>query len=255
MHIKITESLARTLSAHKNDTLTAYFIGDNMKVRNFVVEDIIEDPALIDKNAQIAFAGISDLQRVKGLRTGEADCLEVRLLPALKDRRSINAIAPELAYETGYRAISSTARFPAIYDWLEILDANVILILILMCIVAGFNMVSGFLILIMRSTSTIVTLSALGMNFKQIGKTFLRLACGSTLKGLLIGNATALLFCIIQACTHFLKLDPQNYFVSYLPIHLDAVQIILANLLAFAAVILLVAIPTRRISRIDSKYL
>ena len=192
---------------------------------------------------------------MKGLRTGEADCLEVRLLPALKDRRSINAIAPELAYETGYRAISSTARFPAIYDWLEILDANVILILILMCIVAGFNMVSGFLILIMRSTSTIVTLSALGMNFKQIGKTFLRLACGSTLKGLLIGNATALLFCIIQDCTHFLKLDPQNYFVSYLPIHLDAVQIILANLLAFAAVILLVAIPTRRISRIDSKYL
>ena len=255
LHVKITESLARTLSAHKNDTLTAYFIGDNMKVRNFVVEDIIEDPALIDKNAQIAFAGISDLQRVKGLRTGEADCLEVRLLPALKDRRSINAIAPELAYETGYRVISSTARFPAIYDWLEILDANVILILILMCIVAGFNMVSGFLILIMRSTSTIVTLSALGMNFKQIGKTFLRLACGSTLKGLLIGNATALLFCIIQACTHFLKLDPQNYFVSYLPIHLDAVQIILANLLAFAAVILLVAIPTRRISRIDSKYL
>ena len=226
-----------------------------MKVRNFVVEDIIEDPALIDKNAQIAFAGISDLQRVKGLRTGEADCLEVRLLPALKDRRLIDAIAPELAYETGYRAISSTARFPAIYDWLEILDANVILILILMCIVAGFNMVSGFLILIMRSTSTIVTLSALGMNSKQIGKTFLRLACGSTLKGLLIGNAAALLFCIIQAYTHFLKLDPQNYFVSYLPIHLDAVQIILANLLAFAAVILLVAIPTRRISRIDSKYL
>ncbi len=255
LHVKITKSLARTLSAHKNDTLTAYFIGDKMKVRNFVVEEIIEDPALIDKNAQIAFAGISDLQRVKGLRTGEADCLEVRLLPALKDRRSIDAIAPELAYETGYRAISSTARFPAIYDWLEILDANVILILILMCIVAGFNMVSGFLILIMRSTSTIVTLSALGMNSKQIGKTFLRLACGSTLKGLLIGNAAALLFCIIQACTHFLKLDPQNYFVSYLPIHLDAVQIILANLLAFAAVILLVAIPTRRISRIDSKYL
>ena len=72
LHIKITESLARTLSAHKNDTLTAYFIGDKMKVRNFVVEDIIEDPALIDKNAQIAFAGISDLQRVKGLHTGEA---------------------------------------------------------------------------------------------------------------------------------------------------------------------------------------
>ena len=91
-----------------------------------------------------------------------------------------------------------------IYDWLEILDANVILILILMCIVAGFNMVSGFLILIMRSTSTIVTLSALGMNSKQIRKTFLRLACGSTLKGLLIGNAAALLFCIIQVFTHFL---------------------------------------------------
>lgn len=246
--IIIPHSLSENLNAEKGDTLLSYFISDKVKIRKFEICEVTEDPALLEKNTIIAYLSSKDLIRIKGR---EVQCLEIRLAPHLKNRKNIDKIAPELAYHTGLQVITSTSRFPAIYDWLEILDANVLLILALMCLVAAFNMVSGFLILIMRSTSTIGVLKTLGMNTSQLVTTFMRMASNNTLKGLFIGDIAALILCLIQAKTHIIKLDPQNYFVSFVPIHIDLSGILLTNILAWICVMLFVLIPARRISRID----
>ncbi len=247
----IPMSLAKKLDVSQGDTLLSYFIADKVKARNFIVQDIIPDPALLDRNSVVVYASTSDLQRLKGYSADEADCLEIRLTPQNQGRRAIDDITAELAYKTGLQALSSTKSYPAIYDWLQILDTNVLVIMTLMCIVAGFNMISAFLITVIRNTSTIGTLKTLGMTGRQISRAFVLSAARTSLKGLFIGDAAALLFCLVQSHTHLLKLDAENYFVSYVPIYADIPLIVLANAAALVIIMAFVSIPTGKISRID----
>ena len=153
--------------------------------------------------------------------------------------------------EEGLVATSSVRTYPQLFDWLDLLDFNVLVILVLMIVVAGFNMVSGLLIVLFRNIATIGTLKTLGMGDRAIGRVFLRVAGGVVLKGMVAGNVLALLFCILQQTTHFLKLDPANYFVSFVPVHIDLPWILAADAVAFAAIMLLLLIPTLFIARVD----
>ena len=105
--------------------------------------------------------------------------------------------------------------------------------------------------MIMRSTTTIGTLKAIGMDNRSIASTFLRVASRSTVLGLLAGNAAAILLCALQNATHFLKLDPAFYFVSYVPVKLNIGAILATDLGAWAVIMLLMLIPSMLISRID----
>ena len=137
------------------------------------------------------------------------------------------------------------------FDWLNLLDFNVWVILILMTVVAGFNMVSGLLILLFRSISTIGTLKSLGMTDRAIGKVFLRVSSRLVLTGMAIGNGLALLFCLVQGTWHLIKLNPVNYFVSWVPVHVNLPLILLADLVAYGAIMLILLIPTLFIARVD----
>lgn len=89
------------------------------------------------------------------------------------------------------------------------------------------------------------------MTSGAVSKTFVRMAAEMVLKGLVVGNALALILCLIQDRTQLLKLDPENYFVSYVPVHVDLPLILMANLVAFAVIMLAVSLPTRKIAQID----
>ena len=120
-----------------------------------------------------------------------------------------------------------------------------------MTAVAGFNMISGLLILLFRNISTIGTLKSLGMTDRSIAGVFLRTAARTVGLGMLAGNAAALLFCALQAATKFLKLNPENYFVSFVPVHVNIPGILLADAAAFAVIMLLLLIPSLFISKVD----
>ena len=125
------------------------------------------------------------------------------------------------------------------------------MILVLMTIVAGFNMISGLLILLFRNISTIGTLKALGMTDLSISAIFLRVSSSLVLKGMGIGNALALLFCMLQGSTHMIRLNPENYYVSFVPVHLNPAGILLADLSAYLVIMLLLLIPSLYVSRVD----
>jgi lipoprotein-releasing system permease protein len=120
-----------------------------------------------------------------------------------------------------------------------------------MTVVAGFNMISGLLIMLFENISTIGLLKSLGMADKAIAKVFLSSSAVLTAKGMAIGNALAIIFCILQSSTHVLKLDPVNYFVSYVPVHLDFGLILTADVISFVAIMLLLLIPCIFISKVD----
>jgi lipoprotein-releasing system permease protein len=146
---------------------------------------------------------------------------------------------------------SSVRMFPQLFDWLNLIDFNVLFILGLMTLVAGFNMISGLLIMLFENISTIGLLKSLGMRDKEIAKTFLLSSSSLILKGMTIGNVMALAFCVIQKYTHILKLDPANYFVSHVPVSINLTSILVADFVAYIIIMLLLLIPSVFISRVD----
>ena len=208
----------------------------------------------------VVLADIRDLQRLNEWEEGEVSALEIALRRPFRDsegmRRmtgNIGAVALNRIGETDDTLVATSVmdRYPQIFDWLNLIDLNVVFILVVMAVVAGFNMVSGLLISLVRTISTIGTLKSVGMTDRSIAKVFLRVSSGIVLKGMGLGNGIALLLCGMQGATHLLKLNPQNYFVSFVPVRLNLAGILAADAAAYLAIMLLLLIPCLFIARVD----
>ncbi|MBQ6287167.1 MAG: ABC transporter permease [Bacteroidales bacterium] len=257
--VSIPTRLSQLLDLHPGDKMLSYFVGENVKVRNFVVRDVYE--GIMDGTDNIiVLADIKDIRRLNGWSDDEVSTLEMSLVPSARSSAGIRRVTDEVGMmaleeasddDDTLVATSVLSRYPQIFDWLTLIDFNVLIILILMTIVAGFNMISGLLIMLFRNISTIGTLKSLGMTDRSIAKVFLKVASVIVLKGLLIGNLAALLFCFIQKWTHLLKLNPENYFVSFVPVHLNLPGVIAADVLSFLVIMVLLLIPCLFIARVD----
>lgn len=256
---RIPAGLASGFGLSEGGSFTSYFLGSRLKARNFKVGTVYENP-LESEDKTVIFTSIDDLRRVCGYGENEADAIELGLSDRIRTREEYRRMALEAgavcyqqAGENGTVLSPETLyeKFPQLFDWLDLIDVNVLAILILMTIVAGFNMISGLLIVLFRSISTIGTLKSLGMTDRGIAGVFLRLSARMVIKGMAVGNAAALAICWIQSATHLLKLDPANYFLSFVPVSIDFGQLLLCDLAAFAGIMLLLLIPTLFISRVD----
>ena len=248
--VRIPSGLAASLGKGPGDDFAAYFISDRIKVRRFTIESVYDNAVDAGDNI-IVYLPISDMQRLNGWHDDEISALELMLERRPKSRMEMREKADEAGMVTGLAASASTDRYAQLFDWLNLIEYNVYAILVLMAVVAGFNMISGLLILLFRNISTIGTLKSLGMTDRSIAGVFLRMSARLAGAGMLIGNAAALLFCLIQGTTHILKLNPENYFVSFVPVDVNLPGILLADAAAFAVIMLLQLIPTLFISKVD----
>ena len=247
--VSIPHRLQEIMGLGTGEDLTTYFVGEKVRARKFHIEKVHRDIMEADDNL-IVYASLEDMQRLNGWSEDEVSCLEVRLKDA--SRKALIEAQAYIGYMLPEYYVSSSARtYPQIFDWLDLLDVNVLIVLILMTVVAGFNMVSGLLVMLLRNISLIGTLKALGMQDRAVGRLFVRIGAESVLKGMLGGNALAIIFCLIQGWTHVIPLDPANYFVSWVPVHLPFWGILGADAAAFAGIILLMWLPALGISKID----
>ena len=259
LQASIPSGLASKMSLKEGDAMLTYFVGENVKARRFTVASVYDNPLDIEE-ALIVYVPLEDMQRLNDWEEDQASALEVTLGSAYKSTLAMEDKAAELGNiavlqaqddEPNMMATSIVSQYPQLFDWLDLIDFNVFFILLLMAIVAGFNMISGLLILLFRNISTIGTLKALGMTDKGIGKVFLRVSSNLVLKGMLIGNALALIFCLVQGRTHFIKLNPENYFVGFVPVAVDIPMILVADLAAYLVIMLLLLLPSLFISKVD----
>lgn len=257
--VSIPRRLASITGLGVGDRMPSYFVGENVKARQFNIVSVY-DSMLETDDRLVVYADVSDMQRLNGWTDDEVSSLEVIIKEDSKDERDIRNAAEEIGTiinlrssedEASVIALSSVSEYPQLYGWLDMIDFNVFFILMLMTIVAGFNMISGLLIMLFENISTIGLLKSLGMTDKAIAKVFLSSSAVLTAKGMAIGNAIAILFCVIQSSTHLLKLDPSNYFVSFVPVHLDMGTVLAADLGAFIVIMLLLLIPCLFISKVD----
>ena len=255
LQAQIPARLAAKLQLSEGDGFTAWFVEDKVRARKFTVRGIYE--GLIDSDETLTIiVPLADMQRLCGWDSGQAGALEVLLKnPDAADNTafemSVISYGNHKEEEDILMASTARARYPQLFDWLDLIDVNVLAIIMLMIVVAGFNMISGLLILLFRNISTIGMLKSLGMGNRAIAGVFMRVAARIVAVGMLIGNAAALLFCLVQGSTHLIKLNPANYFVSFVPVSVNPVTVLLVDGLAFLAIMLLLLIPTLFISRVD----
>ena len=253
--ILISRTTANSLGFETGDDVVVYFIGEEVKVRKFRLCGIY-DAGLEEIDSKMAVADRRQIQRLNGWQPDEVSSVEIRLaagtpIEAATDRIE-NLIFSQM--QDGDRALFVTnvkKLYGHLFDWLALLDLNVLMILLLMIAVAGFNMLSALLIILFEQISTIGLLKAMGMTTKEVGKVFLYRAGALVGKGMLWGNVLGLGICLIQRYTHILKLDPVNYFVSFVPIKLQLPQIILLNIIAAVLLMLLISLSTRFIARVS----
>ena len=241
------------------DRMLTYFVGEKVKLRQFNIVSVYD--AVVETDSRlVVYAEISDLQRLDGWAENQVSAMEIALRPTFRTEQKISEMTEQIGvYVNAFSAesdspviaVSSVSRYPQLFDWLDLIDFNVFFILLLMTVVAGFNMISGLLIMLFENISTIGLLKSLGMTDRAISKVFLSSSAVLVLKGMLIGNLLAFVFCLIQSTTHLLKLNPENYFVSSVPVHLDLGAVLLADAAAFIVIMVLLLIPTLFISKVD----
>lgn len=257
--VSIPRRLATILGLGVGDQMLTYFVGEKVKARKFNIVSIY-DSVLDGDDKLVVRASLSDLQRLNGWDENEVSAFEILVRPAFRTDRHLKELESRVGFltseyvaddEMSVYSTSSVSKYPQLFDWLNLLDFNVLFILLLMTVVAGFNMISGLLIMLFENISTIGLLKSLGMRDREISKVFLLTSSSVVLKGMLIGNILALGFCLLQGQTHLLPLDPANYFVSFVPVHVNLPAILAADLLSYLVIMALLQLPTLFISRVD----
>ena len=253
--ILISRRIADKMGYATGSSVPAFFIKEKVNFRTFNVCGIY-DAQLEELDNSMIVADIRHCQAVNGWGPDEVSTMEV----LLDKKAGIDPCYSELEEyvfsnltddDPSVFLLSVKRIFSNLFDWLNLLDYNVVAILILMMAVAGFNMISTLLIILFENISSIGLLKALGMTSRQVSKVFLLRAGALVGKGMLWGNVVGIALCLIQKYTRVLKLDPANYFVSAVPIRLQAGQIILLNVVAAVLMMAIISLSARFVSRVS----
>jgi len=246
--ILISKHIASKLKLKAGDGLLMYFIQRPPRMRKFKIAGIYET-GLEEFDKQYIFADIAHIQKLNDWSKDQVGGFEVLIndyddLDEIGEQVYLNIIGSELFSQT---IRESNAQ---IFDWLDLQNMNVMIILILMVLVAGINMISALLVLILERTNMIGILKALGIQNRGIRKVFLYIATYLIGKGLLWGNLIGLTLCIIQQQFGIFTLDQESYYVSVVPINIDVLHILLLNSGTLIICVLMLIIPSYVITRI-----
>ena len=257
--VSIPRRLSEISGLKQGDRMLTYFVGENVRMRQFNITSIY-DAMLETDDKLIVHASLSDLQRLNGWNDDQVSAMEIILDQSHRKESSMREMSQQVgmvAYEysqdadESVYATSAVAQYPQLFEWLSLIDFNVVFILVLMTIVAGFNMISGLLIMLFENISTIGLLKSLGMTDRSISKVFLSSSAVLVLKGMTIGNVLAFIFCIVQNSTHLFGLNPENYFVSFVPVNINWGLVLTSDLVSFVVIMVSLLIPCVFISRVD----
>ncbi|MBO4954810.1 MAG: ABC transporter permease [Muribaculaceae bacterium] len=257
--VVLSSATARALSVKEGDRIMAHFIeNESLRSRRLDITGIY-DSHFGDYDAAIAFTPISMLQRLNKVDSITGTSIELRGL----DADQIDAAARNITAELFNVSIENSSN-PMYYtvgtlrdkcglyiNWLDLLDTNVVVIVILMALVAASTLISSLFIIILQRVNTIGLLKALGATDSLIRRTFILMSQRLVVSGLLIGNALALLFIFVQDKFHLLPLDPESYYLNYVPVKLSVTAWLAVNIGAVVISALILILPSHIIAKIS----
>jgi len=247
--IVISKIIADKMQLSVGDDVRVWFVDGDMKARGrkFIVDGIYET-GLSECDERFVYCDLNQIRKLNGWEDDEVGHLEIRIdenYEMSEANRSIYfSIPPELV---SYTAMES---YPQIFDWLELQDMNVVIIIALMLLVAGITIISMLLIIILEKASTIGLLKSMGANNQQIRRIFLKRSCRILLIGMLIGNVVGIGVCLIQKFTNIISLSPESYYLTSVPIELNWVYILMLNVGTLILWFVMLLLPTMLINNI-----
>lgn len=253
--IIISNYIAKLLNLNVGDKIIAYFIQQPARMRSFNISGIYET-SLSEFDEKFALVDIRHIQKLNNWTDNEISGFEV----IIEDFSALDKMTQDVRDIVGFhfnpdgtklRVLSIKEKYPQMFDWLGLIDMNVWVILVLLIAVAGFNMVSGLLILILERTNMIGILKAIGTKNWSIRKIFLYQSGLLISKGLLWGNIIGITICILQSKLQIFRLDPESYYIDAVPINLKLWHILALNSGTLIITVLMLIIPSYIISRLS----
>ena len=252
--VVISRQIADELRLKVGDKVYAYFFEGAIRSRRFTVAGIYQTN-MTEFDKQLVFTDLYTCNRLNNWQADQCSGVEI----SLTDFDNLDAVSKKLiklvnhrtdAYGAFYSAMTIKELYPQIFDWLNLLDMNVWVILILMVGVAGFTMISGLLIIILERTNFIGVMKALGATNHVMRQIFLYYAVFIIGKGLFWGNVFGLGLVLLQQYTGLIRLDAATYYVESVPVLINWGYILVINLFTFAASVLVLILPSFLISHI-----
>jgi lipoprotein-releasing system permease protein len=246
--ILISEYTANRLKLKTGDSFLVHFVQNPPKVRKFTIVGVysvgIEN---IDKN--FAIGDINIIRSVNRWQPNQMGGIEVRI----KDFTKLKLVADDVYanLELKLRSRSVTESTPEIFTWLSLLDVNTRVLLFLMMVVGVINMVTALLIMILERTTMIGLLKAMGISDFSVMKIFLYNAIYLVGIGLVLGNILGLGLAYFQQYSHVFKLEQTNYYLSYVPIEIHFIDVLLLNVATIVICGVVLLIPSLLVSRIS----
>ena len=250
--VVISQFLADRLQLKVGDAFNTFFIKENQNqlpnIRRLKITGIFNS-GFQEFDATYIIGDIRHVQRINKWTPNEIGSFEI----FVQDFDQIQEVGEEVYQQTPSNLDSKTIieKYSYIFDWLQLFDFNIIVILGVMILVATINMVVALLVLILERTQMIGILKALGTNNWSVRKIFLYNAFYLILRGLLWGNCIGIGVLLIQKYFGIIQLNPENYYVNQAPVYFNLGYIAALNLLTVGVCFLVLLIPSYVITKIS----
>jgi lipoprotein-releasing system permease protein len=243
----ISQIIANRLKLKVGDKLVMYYVQDPLKRRPFKVSGIF-DTSIEEIDKAYVIGDLALIESVNDWAPNNIGGYEIKI----NNLDKVNDVAAQVVdvLPNSLKLTTVYENFPLIFDWLPLLDVNARVMLVLMLAVAVINMISALLIMILERTSMIGILKAMGANNWSIQKIFLYNAAYLIGLGLFFGNLVGLGIAWLQHDTHFLKLDAEAYYMTFVPIELNWLDMIALNIGTMLICLLVLTIPSMLVAKI-----
>ncbi|MDG1901228.1 MAG: ABC transporter permease [Bacteroidales bacterium] len=248
--VLISSAISRKLELKTGDDMRMWFLDEDQpraRGRKFTISGIY-DTGMEEIDDVYVIGDIKHIQKLNNWDATEVGSIELMVNDIDKIRDVSFNLYTTIPYNI--RSISVFEEYPQIFNWLELLDLNVIVILALLIIVSTITMISTLLILIIERTSMVGLLKALGTTNSSIRKIFLIKASGVIVKGMILGNIIGIGFYYVQSYFRIIKLSAESYYVDYVPMELHLSDVLMLNIGTFIISLLVLIIPTFYITRV-----
>ena len=254
--VVISENTARKLGVGVGDKIDTHFLaGDNLRTRRLMVTGLFATH-FHDFDDTFALTSIEMLQQLNRVDSLTGTAVEIRNLPLNQSQAVARHLMDEMIHHSALHP-----DHPMIYDvatiadtggqylnWLDLLDTNVAVIIVLMAFVAGFTLISSLFIIILERVGMIGLLKALGATNGQVRRIFIYMAMRLVITGVAIGTLLAIAIALIQSRYHLMPLSPESYYLSFVPMQINWLHVALVDVTALVVAALVLILPSQLVA-------
>ena len=249
--VLISDNLSNKLDLKINDSFQMIFsrnLESKVIIRKFNIVGLY-DSGFNEIDENIIFGDLKHLKRINNWNNNQSGAIEIFI-----DDYSLLSETTRIIYQStpsNYNSVNIKQKYSSIFDWIQIFDKNIIAILFIMVLVCSINIISVLLVLILERTNMIGILKSIGADNSSIKRVFLIIVSYIIFLGLLIGNLVGLGLLFAQKKLSLLKLDPEIYYTSEVPVYLSFDYVFILNLFTFLVCLFSILIPSFLISKIS----